>query len=356
MRILQYIDSFMAGGAEKMCVNITNVLHENGYEVQVCISRKGGPLQKAITSGIKCHILGKKNFFDIPSFIRFIRLLKKEEIDVIHAHSSSVFWAIFAKLFVTNIKVIWHDHQGMQTNDRRCKFFYRLISYGLNGIIAVNKSLEAWSRKKMRVTPDAIFFIPNFPLLEVKPIHKDPDYLRIVCLANIRSQKDHITLIRAVSILAGKNLTGRLKVILAGAYNQDKYFHVLLKIIDEFRLNDVIEFTGSVEDTASLLSQADIGVLTSVSEGFPVSLLEYGLAALPVVVTDVGQCSEIVDHGRLGRVVPPQEPELFAGELQWIIENIDAAINMGLMFKEHVEKEYGKSNFLSAYQKLLKSI
>ena len=56
------------------------------------------------------------------------------------------------------------------------------------------------------------------------------------------------------------------------------------------------------------LHGADCGVLSSVSEGLPVSLLEYGMAGLPVIVTDVGQCAEVVGNGRFGRVVPPGKP------------------------------------------------
>ena len=59
--------------------------------------------------------------------------------------------------------------------------------------------------------------------------------------------------------------------------------------MEEYNLNDIIQIAGSVVDTSSLLASADIGVLSSIFEGLPLSLLEYGLAGLPVVVTDVGQ-------------------------------------------------------------------
>jgi len=149
------------------------------------------------------------------------------------------------------------------------------------------------------------------------------------------------------------NLPKSLKVILAGsAYNQE-YSDMIRTLIKELKLEDIIEMHGSVEDTASLLASAECGVLTCVSEGLPVALLEYGMAALPVVVTDVGQCSEVVSKGVYGRVVLPKNPGEVANALQWIIENQFMAKEIGEKFCEHVNMEYGPDKFMKEYAVLL---
>lgn len=339
-----------------MCVNIANVLHENSYDVHVCATRSGGTLEKFIYPGIKCYILKKRKFADISAFRQFIKVLKTENIDLVHAHSSSVFWAVAAKLYIKKLKVIWHDHLGIRINDRRKNFFYKIISLRIDGIIAVNKDLTGWSRKNMKVAPDRIVLINNFPLLRKAIRHPDPTFITIVCLANLRPQKDHETLIKAIGILKKGQLPKKLKVIFAGAYKEEKYFFSLKDLIKELGLSDIIDIAGSVEDTAALLATADCGVLSSVSEGLPVSLLEYGLASLPVVVTDVGQCAEVVGHGEFGRVVPPGDPQSLAKELSWIIHNPGMAFQMGSAFRKHVVKEYSLGQFLAKYQSLLNKI
>ena len=352
LKILQLIDSLHSGGAERMCVNISNVLHESGHDVTLCASREGGTLEKFITPGVRYCLLKKKSPVDLAAFRSLIRIIRDNEISVVHAHSSSLFWAVAAKIFLRNLKVIWHDHLGIRIYDRK-NFFYKLISTKIDGIISVNQELVEWSRQNMKVPSERIVMINNFPLLNVVSKQADPAVFTIVCLANLRPQKDHPTLIRAVAELKEMNLPKSLKVILAGSADNQEYSDMIRTLIKELKLEDIIEMHGSVEDTASLLASAECGVLTSVSEGLPVALLEYGMAALPVVVTDVGQCSEVVSKGVYGRVVLPKNPGEVANALQWIIENQFMAKEIGEKFREHVNMEYGPDKFMKEYAVLL---
>lgn len=349
MKILQLIDSLNSGGAERMCVNIANALHYNGYEVQVCASRKGGPLETCISPGIKCHFLIKGSFFDVLAFRKFINILKTEKIDIIHAHSSSLFWAVAAKYYLKSLKVIWHDHLGARPKDQKKNRFYKMLSYNVDGIIAVNEELASWSRMHMKVPTERIVVKNNFPLLRKVPRKADPNYFTIVCLANLRPEKDHETLVRALDILKKRPLLINLKVIFAGTYSEDEYFFRLKKMIDDLRLGDIIEIIGSVEDTAALLAGADCGVLSSISEGLPVSLLEYGMAGLPVVVTDTGHCAKAVGYGEFGKVVPSGNPGLLAEALEDYITERDELSNFGRVFREHIIKNYGPERFINEY-------
>lgn len=339
-----------------MAVNITNVLHENGYEVILCATRKGGPLEKFINPDVRYYVLNKKHFADITAFRKLLHIIKHNNVELIHAHSSSLFWALAVKFLKRKIKVIWHDHLGARINNKKKNFFYKIFSIGINAIISVNEELFLWARKNMKVPAERVFMINNFPLL--KNVHRqpDPDRFTIVCLANIRPQKDHSTLIKAVGILAGREVPKKLRVILAGSYTEDEYFNGLRSLVNDLGLREIIEFRGSVEDTASLLASADCGVLSSVSEGLPVSLLEYGMAGLPVVVTDAGQCAGVVEYGKYGKVVPVKDPDAMAEALKWIIENKKHADEMGESFREHVINEYGAGKFMENYNYLLSKL
>jgi glycosyltransferase involved in cell wall biosynthesis len=339
-----------------MCVNISNVLYGNGFESVICASHEGGPLQKFIDPGVKCYILNKKRFFDIKTFRHFIKILKAEKIDVIHAHSSSVFWAVTAKAFIPGLYIIWHDHLGLKVTNREKSIFYRLISKKVNGIISVNHDLLEWSKKNMKVSSERIMFLNNFPVLNEEPKFTDTEYYTIVCLANLRPQKDHETLIRSIGILVKNEMAKPVKVIFAGSFKEDECLFRIKDLINRLGLNSTIEIAGPVEDIAALLARADCGVLSSVSEGLPVSLLEYGLAALPVVVTDVGQCAEVTGNGKYGIVVPPGNPEAMSDALLYIINNRGTSEKTGASFKKHVQKNYGPDNFIEKYKFLLNKI
>ena len=191
MKIIQLIDTLNPGGAERMCVNIANVLHNNGYDVQVCTTRNEGILKKYLNPEIKIHSLKKKNSFDLITFWEFLKILRQEETDIIHAHSTSVFWAVSAKLFRHDIKIIWHDHLGRRTGKNKSNGFYRLISSHIDAIISVNEDIKEWARRNMKVPPERIQYIENFPFLPDMPARKDSDIFTVVCIANILPVKNH---------------------------------------------------------------------------------------------------------------------------------------------------------------------
>ncbi len=339
-----------------MCVNISNILKINGYDVILCSTRDGGPLEKTISPGIKFYVLHKMHCFDFPAFTKLLRLVGENGIKVIHAHSSSVFWAIAVKYRLPEVKVIWHDHLGIKIEYRKKIFFYKLISKKIDAIIAVNNDLADWSRRNMKVPQGNVLMINNFPLLNVMERNPNPEYFTIVCLANLRPQKDHGTLIKAIALLVKKRLQKKIKVVLAGSVDHSEYTGKIKSLISELGLRDIIEIRGSVEDTASLLASANCGVLTSVSEGLPIALLEYGMARLPVIVTDVGECAKVVGHGDYGHIVQTGDSEGIANELLWVYNNKDEACRLGQSLRENVMGNYGPNQFINSYQSLLKRI
>lgn len=359
MNILQMIDNLNIGGSERMAVNISNVLAKNGNHVVLCASREKGALTEFVDDEVKLICLNKKKAWDVFAFRRFLKIIKDDQIELIHAHSSSVFWAAAAKMFYPNIKLIWHDHLGDEgkLNPERKKGVQR-ISGKIDGIIAVNEKLKIWSQQCTKVKDENVVYIPNFPLLKEPKFQKNNSdkKLKIVCLGNLRWQKGHPDLLKSISIIEKKSPGLDYKLIIAGGFRQDDYYLGLQKFIKENQLEEKIEFTGSVTDTSGLLYNCDIGVLSSVSEGLPVSLLEYGLASLSVVVTDVGQCAEVVDHGKAGLVVPPEDPEEMAAALIELLKNEEKRKELAQKLKERTETVYGSKNFIILYDQLILGI
>src|SRR5690606_8062207 len=93
MRVLQLIDSLRPGGAEKMAVNIANALLPHVEGSYLCCTRQEGMLKEEIKSEVGYLFLNKKNRMDPKAIIRLRRYIKENEIDIIHAHSTSFFLA-----------------------------------------------------------------------------------------------------------------------------------------------------------------------------------------------------------------------------------------------------------------------
>ena len=78
---------------------------------------------------------------------------------------------------------------------------------------------------------------------------------------------------------------------------------------------------GSCSDVHHILRQSTIGVLSSKSQGLPLSLLEYGLAKLPVVVTNVGDCNKVISNKDEGLLVESENDIVLAEALINLIIN-----------------------------------
>ena len=98
-------------------------------------------------------------------------------------------------------------------------------------------------------------------------------------------------------------------------------------------------------DIKNILKQSTIGVLSSVSEGLPISLLEYGLANLPVLTTDVGDCKKVLNNNKA--VVPSKESSVFAERLSNIIEDEFLRKELSRSLNDNVISIYSKEKFMS---------
>ncbi|MEO7768306.1 MAG: glycosyltransferase family 4 protein [Ferruginibacter sp.] len=355
MKVLQIIDSLNIGGAERMSVSIANVLSENGIESYLVASRKGGALLQFLIPPVIFCSIEKKNGLDIAGFRRLLKIIKKAKPDIIHAHSTSIYWAIGVKLFLKNIKVIWHDHYGLSDNLKdNERSLLRYVSRWIDGVIVVNSVLEGWCRRNLNIDANNIVYLRNFPYLTLPKPAIESKKMILLHLANFRPQKDQLTLLEAVKIVkqAGTNF----ELWLAGTYVDSDWVNLVQKRIETLDLGKEVKILGPVENSGEILAKASIGILSSISEGLPVALLEYGLAGLPVICTDTGQCKSVLGNGALGIVVPPSNPVILAQAIIELTGNPAKREQLATAFNEHVREEYGAEKFLSGYLKLLKRI
>lgn len=354
MKILQLIDSLDTGGAEMMSVNISNALLLDGKAVFLCASRKGGALTQRIDPKVTYFCLNKRNSLDAVAFWELYKRVKKEKINLIHAHSSSVFWAMLVKfLTLGKTKVLWHDHFGNRIFEK-ANIFMVISSLFIDYVICVNEELKNWADRSLVLDKKRIAYINNFPSLKLSRLQPLDfwDTPKIAYLASFRVPKNHLNLIKAFEIFQNQ-VDFRPVLILAGRYQQDEYFKAVKEYITQRGLTDTIEILGDVANVGELLGEVHAGIIASDFEGLPVSLLEYGQAGLPVIVTNVGQCGLVVNHGEFGKIVEKNNPESMAAGLTALFSNWEEAVRMGSKFKAHIEKKYGMVNFLTKYYHLL---
>jgi glycosyltransferase involved in cell wall biosynthesis len=357
MRILQIIDSLEAGGAERMAVNYANALANEINFSGLIVTRKEGTLRNHIDQKVSYLFLNKKRTIDAKALLRLRNYVIQNKVSLVHAHGSSFFTAILLKFTYPKINIIWHEHYGARVNESRIDNFILLFSsIFFSSVFVVNPQLEIWVKKNLWVKK--VYYIPNFATSDenqprVTFLNGD-DHRRIVCVANLKKPKNHISLLLAFKEMKLQDLGWSLHLI--GKEYNDLYFNDLKAFRNTNNLQNSVFIYGIQNDIQHILSQATIGILSSTDEGFPVSLLEYGLAKLPVVSTNVGYCPEIIKDNFTGLLFDPLDNLQLQEQLQKMILNKKLRDSFGLHLHELVidtySREKGMQLLLSKYSLL----
>jgi glycosyltransferase involved in cell wall biosynthesis len=346
--VMHITDTLDAGGMERVAVNLVNLLPRERYRPYLCTTRREGSLALSIAADVCRLTLGRSWRFDAFALWRLVTYVKEHDIKILHAHGSALFVTALTAMLPPLPVLVWHDHFGLSL-DTRVAWPDRLLTRVARGVIAVSEPLADWSKQKLRVPPERVRYIPNF-ICEPLTTGDAPDLpgekgKRIVCVANLRPQKDHLTLIQAMAVVVQKERSAHL--LLVGASPDPRYRQVIEEQISALGLGRNVTLMGERQDVHLILRQCDIGVLSSVTEGLPLALIEYAMAALPTVATLVGQCAEVLDDGRTGILVPPSQPQRLAdGLLSLLLAPLDRA-ELGKAFQQHARERYSADSAIS---------
>ncbi|SDH43061.1 Glycosyltransferase involved in cell wall bisynthesis [Flavobacterium omnivorum] len=350
IRIIQIIDSLEAGGAERMAVSYANALAETIEFSGLVVTRKEGPLKVEVSNSVSYLFLNKKRAVDFAAVYRLRKFVKRHQVTVIHAHSTSFFISFLLKLSCSNLNLVWHDHYGdSEFLANRPIGALQMAAPFFSGIIAVNQILKDWAEQKLNFKNT--IYLPNFPSEEnnstAATILKGILGKRIVCLANLRLQKDHFLLLDVACKL--KLCHPEWTFHLVGKDFEDDYSQKIKDLIVAYDLEKNVFLYGTKNDIPFILRQSTIGILTSQSEGLPVALLEYGWYQKPVVVTAVGEIPFLVEHGKNGFLIAAKQESLFYEALVTLIENELLQLEFGQSLYRTVREHHSETAVITQY-------
>lgn len=350
MRIIHIIDSLETGGAERIAVSYANALVGTIEFSGLVVTRKEGPLLNQLFSEVSYLFMDKKKSIDLKSLIKLRKFVIKNQVEIVHAHSTSFFTAFLLKISYPKVKLIWHDHYGdSEFLLKRPAFWLKVILPFFTGIIAVNRKLKNWSEKNMHF--NNVVYLPNFPSEENKISEETILYgiqgKRIISLANLRVQKDHFLLLEVAKKM--KKSHPEWTFHLVGKDFEDNYSKKIKSMILDFNLEDTVFIYGSRNGIKNILNQSDIGILTSQSEGLPLALLEYGFYGKPVVVTNVGEIPSLIQDGINGFLVESGKVKLFYDSIIKFIENASLASRCGKELQNVILNNYSERAVIQDY-------
>jgi glycosyltransferase involved in cell wall biosynthesis len=168
-----------------------------------------------------------------------------------------------------------------------------------------------------------------------------------VLVARLSPEKDVATLLKATALVRRDAPDFRLEIVGDGVCMME-----LRQLAEELHLGDGVTFLGQRRDVPALLSRASLLVLSSLSEGVSLTLLEAMASGLPVVATRVGGNPEVVADGETGLLVPPADAPALAAALLRLHRDAEMRRRMGEAGRRRVERHFDVRGMVAAYERM----
>ena len=302
------------GGAETSLSRLVRFSHPKHIRFSVALMGADPSVATAF-AGVPLTQLGRH---DLPGLVCFLRA-QHTEVAYLFGQIRTLPWALAAHH--AGVPLIVGAERGSATRwiNRIGRLLDRLF---IDGYIA-NSAAAAENLVQLHgLSPDRVHLARNGVELPVGPLpslplHLTTDGPRITCIANLRTNKGHIILARAIRLLQP-----RFPGIKAWFVGRDIEGGALNRRLAAEGLEDTVEFAGFTTDVRPYLARASVNCLpTLFREGMPTSLLEAMLAGVPIVASDVGGVSDLVTHNQDGLLVPPGDPVALAEALARLLSD-----------------------------------
>ena len=342
------------GGAEHLTMQIAERLDPQRFESIVCATRFSPSEQEKQTvteaaealeaAGVRFLGLNRHTRAHFWAWLPLIKLLRSERVDVIHAHKfcSNIWGVVFGRLCGVPV-VVTHEHGWSFEGRAKTIIDRELIARGSNAFIAVSREDRRRMIELERIKPDRAVFVANgIPALP-PPSGRDvraelgigPEDLVVTTVGFLRRPKTMDVLIEAAAKIVPR--FPNLKVLIVGEGNDRSVYEAL---IEKLGVGDAVKLLGLRSDVPDLLAESDVAVLSTNSEGSPLSVMEYMDAGLPVVGSRVGGIPDLIDDGVEGLLVEPGDPEGLAQAIGRLLDAPEEARRMGERGRERRRREF----------------
>lgn len=345
VNITHFVENLERGGLERVVIDLIQAQRDAGHECRViCLFERGQLADELVSQGVEVHACNKRKGVDIRAILRARALLAQWKGGVLHTHNAVAHYHAVLAAAGLGMRRIVNTRHGMGAADSasRRERLYRWSMHLTDVAAAVCESARSQFAQHAVRPRGELIAVPNGIRVErFTPASVEarrrlavelglPTGTRMIgTVGRLNWAKDQASLIKAFGIAREAVPDSALMLIGDGALRQE-----LEAIAMAEGVHDAVRFLGDRNDVERLLSGLDLFVLSSLTEGYSVALLEACATALPIVATDVGGNAEIVRHGVNGMLVPPRRPEELASAMVALLMEPGRATEMGRAGRE----------------------
>lgn len=343
IKVLYFIGSLSTGGSELHLANLLLTLDRSLVDpVLMVVVEKGNRADLIRQAGITVHNIdlrgGAKGILE--SIPRIRNILRKEAPDVVHTYGyNSQLYAALAVPLGSKVKIVG-SRRGNQPK-RSHHWIFRGTNPRMAWVLCVSEATRRFSERTEGLAAKKSSVIPNgLDLTRFPPRKPAPGPLRTIgTLGRLRAVKGSDLLLEAFRSLQGPDRELRMGGPADRAWGEN--------LVKAHKADPGVKFLGDV-DATQFLPELDLFVLPSRSEGMSNALLEAMASGLPIVATDVGGNSEVLEGGRCGVLVAPNAGAIEAG-IRTLLNDPELAAEYARRARARAEAEYAHHIMVQRY-------
>lgn len=389
--VIQYwigMKKSIGGGLQMKCLIVTTLerqillfllphiqlLQDMGYHVSVATSvedRDG--LQEKVPNVTLYDMSFSRSIHNLSNFRAFLQmksLFRKESFDLVHVHTPIA--SFVARLAAPKKVPIVYTAHGFHFNENGSKLgnriFYlaeKLAGKKTQHLIVMNQ--EDYQKAQGLLDKERIHFIHGIGVdtdyynpenishserLNIKEnLGIEEQKLVITHLAEFNENKRQIDIVQAAEQL--KEAHQDFIILLVG---DGVLFDDVKQDINRRGLSDFFLCLGFRQDIRNILSITDVGLLVSLREGLPKSLMEMMAMEIPIVVTNIRGNRELVHDGKIGFQIPIKSPIELKNKLLYLLNQPELRIRMGNNGRQEVLAKYDLKLILEETKSVYESI
>lgn len=357
--VLYVANAAKIGGGNRVLMDLMLNLDGNRFRPVIASPDRGPLTDWASSVGIPHYICPAGDWLAAPALARrsasLVRIILRERAAIVHAAAPTCYRALgVAGRLLRTPRVC---HLGFPPEVGELQHSFVSPPEAVIGCYEGQATAHAAEIHALRADCEVVGICNGIDTRRFAPDGATDASIRagashvVAILGHISEVKGHPTFVEAAGLLARTFPQSRFLVI-GGETIQQGLRGQLEQRARDLGLGDRVQFLGFRNDVAQILSAADVVVLPSLAEGFPLAVLEAMACGKPVVATPVGGVPEAIVEGVTGMLVAPGRADLLAQGVATLLQDPDAARRMGQAARQRIEQRFSVEIFGGAVQAL----
>jgi len=370
VHIFYVIDNLTFGGGERCFAQVIRSLPKDQYKIFAACKDQGIFWETLKENGVIGYPVDLTSRFNV-AIIRYLAIvMKRQKVDIVHSQGgrADFFARIAAKLAKVPkvVSTVAMPVQGYDVSPLRKAVYVTLDRFTerfVDKFIVVSEALRKTLIEGHKIPPEKVVRIYNGIELDKydpelysrekvrRELRIGSDVPLVGAIGRLVWQKGFPFFIRSASYVLRAIPNAKFLLVGDGPLRSE-----LEDMIEELGLAENFVLAGFREDIPEVLAALDVLVLSSLKEGLPMILLEGMAMARPVVATQIEGISEVVEHGKTGILVPPEDPQALAEGIIALLRDKDKAWCMGQAGRKRVEEKFSVEEMVRRTQEVYEGV